>query len=1028
VGYNSKLYRIDPETGDILPIAKATLADYLSERTSKKDGAATAATGGPDEYTYNPPQPNAFPISPPVKDIGASLITDPTSNEQKSFVQSQYELNQLGKSQDFDSEKIVPQEYEPRADVHRVLKEVVTTGQSPNPLSNELQKQVGIVLSRNRFSSSKKYANGEDSQPQLTAVPLPFGKSTTEQYPSEQPVSRKVNGIEYQSIFDEMREEGIRSLLAGSGVSINNIERPSNFNTDDATKSILTSPASFGVSKIDTDDMRAERSVQSTERLQLSPLSAEQLPNTPDNLDSRYTQKSYGVLNNPSAPFDGALPVSMIALTTLLLASATVIVVATSLLFSLITKALRRPNFEAGESGILGSERIATSGFIDETSTFFANLLGIMQPYDAGFPAYFKAARDGILAFTGVDAGLGGTGLVFNLLGSAGYYNVMIRNIGRNLDIVADSTESGGGVLGGLQAVAAFIMALKNSKLIRFVDTMARIGIVLSQQNEAEDQVDRIQPSDEVNRGTDDDFKDQAQNRIGRSKARLGSRELSWSHSGAAIGGSGALIPANTRYSILSYSSGDVTAVAKLKKSLDPYEKKKFLSSALEPSEVVAIEDRLESEYVPFYLQDLRTNEILNFHAFLQDLQDGYTAEWSSIDSYGRMDPVQIYKGTKRAISFSFMLVATSPEDFDRMWWTINRLTMMVYPQWSAGEELKSSDGSYTFRQPFSQIPTSSPLVRVRIGELIHSNYSRFNLARIFGLGQKSQADSSNTNLVNEIDEKSKPDRTVFNKSVDLNLKNATGTTAEILTLKFFNSGVRIYTTSKYQVFKTTEITDAVANGSKKKSQLGAGDGGVVQFFLGSPDQISTKGSSVSSQGGFQCLVKLDNPVKVKTIFSGGSEESYEYALVPIESLEFDDATLRTFLGDPPPPLPTQENPPPPPPPATIVNKEFGSPSNIISDSKNPVVKSFESSQGRGLAGAITSLTYEWFNEGYTWETDQGRRAPKICKVSISFSPIHDIPMGLDSDGFARSVPYPVGSPTRATFFPELYENDKKLK
>ena len=1026
MGYNSKLYRIDPETGDILPIAKATLADYLSERTSKKDGAATAATGGPDEYTYNPPQPNAFPISPPVKDIGASLITDPTSNEQKSFVQSQYELNQLGKSQDFDSEKIVPQEYEPRADVHRVLKEVVTSGQSPNPLSNELQKQVGIVLSRNRFSSSKKYANGEDSQPQLTAVPLPFGKSTTEQYPSEQPVSRKVNGIEYQSIFDEMREEGIRSLLAGSGVSINNIERPSNFNTDDATKSILTSPASFGVSKIDTDDMRAERSVQSTERLQLSPLSAEQLPNTPDNLDSRYTQKSYGVLNNPSAPFDGALPVSMIALTTLLLASATVIVVATSLLFSLITKALRRPNFEAGESGILGSERIATSGFIDETSTFFANLLGIMQPYDAGFPAYFKAARDGILAFTGVDAGLGGTGLVFNLLGSAGYYNVMIRNIGRNLDIVADSTESGGGVLGGLQAVAAFIMALKNSKLIRFVDTMARIGIVLSQQSESEDQVDRIQPSDRVDRGTDDDFKNQAQNRIGRSKARLGSRELSWSHSGAAIGGTGALIPDNTRYSILSYVGGGSSAVAKLKVSLDPYGNKGFASSRLEPSEVAAIEDRLESEYVPFYLQDLRTNEIFNFHAFLQDLQDGYTAEWSTIDSYGRMDPVQIYKGTKRAISFSFMLVATSPEDFDRMWWTINRLTMMVYPQWSAGEELKSSDGSYTFRQPFSQIPTSSPLVRVRIGELIHSNYSRFNLARIFGLGQNSQADSSKKNL--EKPDDIKPDTSIFDNSIeDISKISADSDNILSLAVKLIGAEVAIKQTSRYQIFKDSEILDAVANGSKKKSKISASETGTIVNILGGPNVAVTNGSSVTSEGGYLFLVKLDNPILVNKVFSGGSADTYDHALIPVESLTLSDnsqanvlagGTLLTLIAE----LVGILKPP-------LAATEFGSPSEILAtNSKNPVVKSFESSQGRGLAGAITSLTYEWFNEGYTWETDQGRRAPKICKVSINFSPIHDIPMGLDSDGFARSVPYPVGSPTRATFFPELYENDKKLK
>jgi hypothetical protein len=170
--------------------------------------------------------------------------------------------------------------------------------------------------------------------------------------------------------------------------------------------------------------------------------------------------------------------------------------------------------------------------------------------------------------------------------------------------------------------------------------------------------------------------------------------------------------------------------------------------------------------------------------------------------------------------------------------------------------------------------------------------------------------------------------------------------------------------------------------------------------------------------------VKLDSPIKVKTIFSGGSEDSYDYALVPVSSLMFNDDEARAtlegnsilFSGD------IQTVP-------SIVGQEFGSPYEILaSNSKNPVVKSFESSQGRGLAGAITSLTYEWLNEGYTWETTQGRRAPKVCKVSINFSPIHDIPMGLDSDGFARAVPYPVGSPTRATFFPELYENDEKLK
>ena len=37
-----------------------------------------------------------------------------------------------------------------------------------------------------------------------------------------------------------------------------------------------------------------------------------------------------------------------------------------------------------------------------------------------------------------------------------------------------------------------------------------------------------------------------------------------------------------------------------------------------------------------------------------------------------------------------------------------------------------------------------------------------------------------------------------------------------------------------------------------------------------------------------------------------------------------------------------------------------------------------------------------------------------MMKVSVTFKPIHDIPMGLDSDGAMRSVAYNVGSYSRS--------------
>lgn len=156
------------------------------------------------------------------------------------------------------------------------------------------------------------------------------------------------------------------------------------------------------------------------------------------------------------------------------------------------------------------------------------------------------------------------------------------------------------------------------------------------------------------------------------------------------------------------------------------------------PNDVVKrLEDKLEGEYVPFYIQDLRTNEIIAFHAFLTTLTDNIKADYTPVTGYGRMDPVQVYKSTSRTVGVTFVLYATSKEDFDEMWYKINKLTTLLYPQWTQGTQL-SAEGTDRFVQPFSQVIGASPIVRLRVGDVIKSNYSRFNLARMFGIGDNN--------------------------------------------------------------------------------------------------------------------------------------------------------------------------------------------------------------------------------------------------------------------------------------------------
>jgi hypothetical protein len=173
------------------------------------------------------------------------------------------------------------------------------------------------------------------------------------------------------------------------------------------------------------------------------------------------------------------------------------------------------------------------------------------------------------------------------------------------------------------------------------------------------------------------------------------------------------------------------------------------------PIEVVNnIENRLDAEYVPFYFHDLRTNEIVGFHAFLESLSDSFAVTYNSTQAHGRADAVKNYSATKRSLSFSFNVVSTSEEDFDEMWAKINKLVTLLYPQYTRGVLNVAKNKNFNdfgnerdfyFEQPFSQIVGGTPVIRLRIGDVVKSNYSRFNLSRLFGAGSTDTGATSNT-------------------------------------------------------------------------------------------------------------------------------------------------------------------------------------------------------------------------------------------------------------------------------------------
>ena len=95
------------------------------------------------------------------------------------------------------------------------------------------------------------------------------------------------------------------------------------------------------------------------------------------------------------------------------------------------------------------------------------------------------------------------------------------------------------------------------------------------------------------------------------------------------------------------------------------------------------------------------------FKAMVTTFSDSFTSQWSGEDVYGRADPIQIFKSTKRSITLGFDVVAST--DFES-WQNLSRLQSLaqfLYPSYTGVE---------------AQTIAQAPLVRVGFMNMITDN------------------------------------------------------------------------------------------------------------------------------------------------------------------------------------------------------------------------------------------------------------------------------------------------------------------
>jgi len=597
-----------------------------------------------------------------------------------------------------------------------------------------------------------------------------------------------------------------------------------------------------------------------------------------------------------------------------------------------------------------------------------------------------------------------------------GFYAVMARSFNRSFVLLTDYFKNlaaafGSGFVAGITQIFSIIDVLRSSKFIKFLNIFGQLG----DKNIGPGLAKNPFGPAEIEQGVRgfgqkfiSDIDKAAATAAGKGRIKLGECASLTQARSAYLAPDLLLMPNIYKEKFLD--DPRFTPVNPVKKVILTTEDNASFDGRLLATEGrissdtrKSMEASLESEYVPFYLHDIRTNEIISFHAFLTSLSDGYTVSYESTEAIGRVEPIKTYKGTTRKIGFSFILAAFSPEDEQVMWMKINKLSTMVYPQFTEGRKL--TQGNYSISAPFSQSISAAPLVRVRIGDLIQSNYSKFALARLFGMYY------SDSVLDGKTPNGTKPEKT-YEKAFKEQLKEGNTfllkTGCFLPTEKIDAANLLKQRTLSKELSKLIHTLTLPPNAELKIKEVNNEDNfcicTVVEKVATTTDSTNASGPVANAVSAIGAQIKRAGDVLKKQLPTTGSDSLIgrqfkieKNSLIPTAETE---RKIQAAI--------TASKP-------ADANASYGdNVKKFMNETNgNAISKSFKSVGGKGLPGFIESLEFDWYDK-VTWNTRDEEnpyehRAPKMCKITISFAPFHDITPGLDHVGFNRAPIYPIG-------------------
>ena len=976
---------------DVSDAYKDTLANYLSRLTRGQESWIS---------------PNAIPVAPASDDIELRRgdgkpagIIEPQNLQQTFLKQSTPEgsdyVKQLSRGGDPRTRVggfFVPEnlnrmiDKNSQRDGNTLLSSIRgnglnTYGGESNPSQEQVPQETLNVLSDNRFSSPRKryiedgdYSKGlYRTQNQLGVYdPTDTQKGTT---------------------IEELSKIGTSLLFAASGIDVGT--DPDNFTSEEAIAAGFE--YQLGIADVDTENLRARNAAGAPNTNNLESdinLGNEQASIEQAGLTGRFSSrrrkygKSSGAVNNPEELFAGAFPASMFAKAAIGAGLVAGGAAAVSLILGLLLGVIGRANEGIDPENPSTLNKGSSNGFEfgtdvfesigDSTASALVKILGLHIPRYKG-----KNVQSVVLLYPFLSI-IGTIRIFSRITDSPGYYMILARQVLSDLDEIADAFSgiSNTNFVEGSQALFTALEALLSSTTYKFVNVSVEVGDVVAVSGGLTG--GSLNQFSQVQRSAKDGGWDGMSVNVGslHKKSRtypLGSpdRRLIWRSTSLP---SLHLLPKTL---IAANQTMDVSIKNPLRPlGLSAIDRESKLRDSengrISAEDVQATEDALDAYYCPFYFHDLRTNEIVAFHSFIESYTDNFTPTYNTYSGFGRVDDIHMYNKTTRSISITFKVAATNPKDYDEMWYMINRLVAMVYPQWSAGDIKQDVNGN-KFTVPFSQVMTATPLIRIRLGDMMTSNASTKGLARLFGAGTENFDISGDTVINNgEISVSAEESAILLQKLTNEEIDP--DSIFSIFSAFGIDTGTEVTVSAgRYHIYNSDQLKlemnqfTGVIKGTKNM-------GSAVYYEVAPND--SSVADNIKSQRGLLNLLSSDVVLVPQDKLTFNSTQ-FAAALDALEDLSL---TIATALQD------NQIE--------TFLNEQ-------------PVIRSFESNRGRGLAGVIDNLSFNWGIAGGTggWVMEgPGTRAPSIVSVTIGFKPVHDIPPGLDATGEMRSSVFKAGS------------------